>query len=126
MNMRNNPLDHVDKDLDAKQLALTMARNAAKDDKEDHWFAKAVDLLTGLIIYVKDVYPNPSIPVELKKEFTKANTDEKHLLKIVEKIGPGHPASEYLREASIAKGNERSAIFSNFVKIYGQVLTNQV
>jgi len=36
MNMRNNPLDHVDKDLDAKQLALTMARNAAEDEKQEH------------------------------------------------------------------------------------------
>lgn len=126
MNMRNNPLDHVDKELDAKQLALTIIRNASEDEKQDHWFAKAVDLLTGLIIYVKDVYPNPSIPVELKKEFTKANTDEKYLLKLVEKIGPEHPASEYLQEVSIAKGNERSAIFSKFVKIYGQVLKNQV
>ncbi len=114
-----NPLDYVTDDLEAKRLAYTIARNAAKDDKEDHWFIKAADLLTGLIIYVKEKYPNPSIPIEIKKEFGLIISDENYLLNVVDEIGEHHPAYLYLKEAAVATGNERSGIFSTFTKQTG-------
>ena len=114
-----NPLDYIHDDLDAKRIALTIARNASKDDKEDHWFSKGVDLLTGLILYVKAEYPNPSIPVEVKREFNKANEDEEYLVSICEEIGEDHAAYQYLKDASVAKGNERASIFSTFTKQVG-------
>lgn len=114
-----NPLDYIHDDLDAKRIALTIARNASKDDKEDHWFSKAVDLLTGLILYVKDKYPNPSIPIEVKREFNKAYEDEEYLVNVCIEIGEDHAAYQYLKDASVAKGNERTSIFSTFTKQVG-------
>ncbi|MEK5081043.1 type IV secretory system conjugative DNA transfer family protein [Solibacillus sp. FSL W7-1436] len=114
-----NPLDYIEDDLDAKRVALTIARNSAKDDKEDHWFSKGVELLTGLILYVKSEYKNPSIPVEVKREFNRANEDEDYLKELCETIGEEHIAYAYLKDASVAKGNERQSIFSTFTKHVG-------
>lgn len=114
-----NPLDYVEDDIQAKQIALSIARNSAKDDKEDHWFSKASDLLTGLIIYTKSINSKASIPVDVKREFNKANEDENYLKNVCEQIGEEHPAYQYLKDAGVAKGNERSSIFSTFTKQVG-------
>ncbi|MCM3227571.1 VirD4-like conjugal transfer protein, CD1115 family [Terribacillus saccharophilus] len=114
-----NPLDYIEDDIQAKKVALSIARNAAKDDKEDHWFDKAKDLLTGLIIYTKSINPKANIPDDVKSEFNKANEDEKYLPMLCEQIGESHPAYQYLKDASVAKGNERASIFSTFTKQVG-------
>lgn len=114
-----NPLDYVYDDLDAKRVAETIARNASKDDKEDHWFSKAVELLTGLILYVKDKYDSPSISVEVFREFSKIYEEEDYLLNICEEIGQEHIAYQYLKSASVAKGNERASILSTFTNKVG-------
>lgn len=114
-----NPLEYINDDLDAKRVAYTIAKNSAKEDKEDHWFVKAWDLLTGLIIYCKDKYDNPSIPIEVKREFNKIAEDEAYLLEIIEEIGMDHEAYSYLKDAAVAKGNERASILSTFTKQTG-------
>ncbi|NUH84742.1 type IV secretory system conjugative DNA transfer family protein [Bacillus firmus] len=114
-----NPLDYVNDDIQAHKIALSIARNSAKDDKEDHWFSKAKDLLTGLIIYTKSINPKASIPVDVKRAFNKANEDEEFLKNVCEQIGEEHPAFQYLKDASVAKGNERASIFSTFTKQVG-------
>lgn len=115
---RYNPLDYIDVDDDqkAKQVALTIARNASKDDKEDHWFQKGQELLTGLIVYAKSQNDKASIAKDVKRIFYKASEDENYLLEICDDIGEDHPAYNYLRGASVAKGNERASIFSTCAK----------
>ena len=114
-----NPLDYVKDDIDAKKVAETIAKNSAKDDKQDHWFVKAVDLFTGLIIYAKSINPNANIPQDVKRIFNKANEDENYLFEVCEEIGEEHPAYQYLKDASVAKGNERASIMSTFTKQTG-------
>ncbi|MDA6082893.1 type IV secretory system conjugative DNA transfer family protein, partial [Escherichia coli] len=52
-------------------------------------------------------------------EFNKANEDENYLKNVCEQIGEEHPAYQYLKDAGVAKGNERSSIFSTFTKQVG-------
>lgn len=121
-----NPLDYVFDDLDAKRVAETIARNASKDDKEDHWFSSAVKLLTGLILYVKDKYESPSISVEVFNEFNKITEDEEYLKDICDEIGEEHVAYQYLKSAAVAKGNERASIFSTFTNKIGIFASDKV
>ena len=121
-----NPLDYVYDDLDAKRVALTIARNAAKDDKEDHWFGKAVELLTGLILYVKEKYDNPSISVEVFKEFNMVAEDEEYATAICEEIGENHIAYQYFKNIAVAKSNERASIMSTFTNKVGVFTSSKV
>lgn len=111
-----NPLDYVFKDLDAKKIAEAVAKNSAKDGKEDFFFTTARDLLTGLIIYCKSENNKASIPVDVKREFYKISEDEEYLFKLCEKMGEEHPAYAYLKDASVAEGKTRTSILSSFAQ----------
>lgn len=113
---RYNPLDYVKKDIDAKKIAETIARNSAKDGKEDFFFNTARDLLTGLIIYCKSENENANIPVDVKDQFYKISEDEKYLMELCEDIGRSHPAYAYLKDASVAEGKTRTSILSSFAQ----------
>ena len=108
-----NPLDYVKKDIDAKKIAETIARNSSKDGKEDFFFSTARDLLTGLIIYAKEINSNANIPF-VKSLFYKVSEDEKFLKELCEDIGTSHPAYNYLKDASVSEGKTRSSILSSF------------
>ncbi len=111
-----NPLDYVWKDIDAKKIAETIARNSAKDGKEDFFFTTARDLLTGLIIYCKEVNSKASIPKDVKRLFYKVSEDENYLRELCEDIGDEHPAYDYLKDASVADGKTRTSILSSFAQ----------
>jgi type IV secretion system protein VirD4 len=111
-----NPLDYVKKDIDAKKVAETIAKNSAKDGKEDFFFSTARDLLTGLIIYCKEKNPNANIPVDVKEAFYKVSESEDFLKELCEELTSRHPAYAYLKDASVAEGKTRSSILSSFAQ----------
>lgn len=111
-----NPLDYVFDDLGASKVSQTIARNSAKDGKEDFFFNTAKDLLTGLIIYCKENKENANIPYDVKGEFYKISDDEDYLRNICEEIGVHHPAYAYLKDASVADGKTRTSILSSFAQ----------
>ncbi|WP_309246410.1 VirD4-like conjugal transfer protein, CD1115 family [Cytobacillus oceanisediminis] len=111
-----NPLDYVFDDLDASKVSQTIARNSAKDGKEDFFFNTAKDLLTGLIIYCKEKNPNANIPFDVKGEFYKLSEDEEYLRSICREIGLHHPAYSFLKDASVADGKTRTSILSSFAQ----------
>ncbi|WP_430510696.1 VirD4-like conjugal transfer protein, CD1115 family [Gottfriedia solisilvae] len=108
-----NALDYVFNDMDAKKVALTIARNSSKEGKEDFWFNTAADLLTGLIIFCKSFNKKASMQ-DIKKEYYKISEDENYLKEVCEQIGAEHPAYNYLKDASVSSGNTRSGILSSF------------
>jgi type IV secretion system protein VirD4 len=111
-----NPLDYVEKDIDAKKIAEAIAKNSAKDGKEDFFFTTARDLLTGLIIYCKSINDMASIPVDVKQQFYKVSEDENYLFNLCSEIGFEHPAYAYLKDASVADGKTRTSILSSFAQ----------
>lgn len=115
---RYNPLDYVVKDIDAKKIAETIAKNSAKDGKEDYFFTTARDLLTGLIIYTKSIKPSANM-ADVKKQFYKVSEDERYLSNVCEDIGFDHPAYSYLKDSSVAEGKTRTSILSSFAQQTG-------
>lgn len=120
---RYNPLDYIDSDLDARNVATTISRNSAKDIKEDFFFNTARDLLVGLILLAKadrqGGLTTKASMNKVKSLFNDISADERLLFKICETIGTDHVAYQYLKEASVAEGNTRASILSSFAQQTG-------
>ena len=120
---RYNPLDYIESDLDAKNVATTISRNSAKDIKEDFFFNTARDLLVGLILLAKadgnGGLTKKSSMNEVKALFNEISANEHMLNEICEGIGSEHIAYQYLKEASVAEGNTRASILSSFAQQTG-------
>lgn len=120
---RYNPLDYIESDLDAKNVATTISRNSAKDIKEDFFFNTARDLLVGLILLAKadknGGLTTKSSMNDVKALFNKISENQQFLIEICEGIGSEHIAYQYLKEASVAEGNTRASILSSFAQQTG-------
>lgn len=120
---RYNPLDYIDSDLDARNVATTISRNSAKDIKEDFFFNTARDLLVGLILLAKadrqGGLTTKASMNKVKSLFNDISANERLLLEICDSIGSDHVAYQYLKEASVAEGNTRASILSSFAQQTG-------
>jgi type IV secretion system protein VirD4 len=121
-----NPLDYVKNDIDAGDIALSIGTNSAEDDKKDHWFVKAQDLLKGIILYVKSINENANIPDDVMREFNKISESEKYLRELCEIIGEDHISYQTFKNISVATGGERASILSTFTKQVGIFASKQV
>lgn len=122
-----NPLDYVLDDQDAQNIAKTIARNSAKDGKEDFFAVEGQRLLTALIVYCKAEYGDKAnIPEHVIGLFNKIAKDEEYLDKLLEKLDPSHPAYNQLRSATVAEGKTRASIMATFTQQTGIFTINKV
>lgn len=121
-----NPLDYVFDDQDAQQLAKTIAKNSAKDGKEDFFQVEGQRLLTALIVYCKHEYKDANIPDHIFGLFNKIAKDEMFLDNLLEEIEKDHPAYQLLQSATVAQGKTRSSIMASFTQQTGVFTINKV
>lgn len=121
-----NPLDYVNDDQDAQQIAKTIAKNSAKDGKEDFFQVEGQRLLTALIIYCKHEYPNANIPDHVLSMFNKIADDENFLPNLLVELDKEHPAYQLLKSATVAQGKTRASILASFTQQTGIFTINKV
>jgi len=116
-----NPLDYVHDDMSAKKAADSISRNSSKDGKEDFFFNTARDLFVGLILYAKSKNSKASM-VDVKRVFNRISDSEigpQRLQEMLEDIGEGHEAYQYLADAASLGGNTRASVMSSFAQQTG-------
>jgi type IV secretion system protein VirD4 len=113
---RYNPLDYVMDDQDALEIARTIGKNSAKDQKDDFFASEGINLLAGLIIYCKSKNPKANIPDDVLGEFYKISEDEEYLVRLCKQIGEHHPAYKRLKSASVSEGKTRASILATFAQ----------
>ncbi|SFI67936.1 VirD4-like conjugal transfer protein, CD1115 family [Thermoflavimicrobium dichotomicum] len=108
---RYNPLDYIETEIDAEQVATTIVMNAQKDTKSNFWTKAEIALLKTLLLYVKYECPNEATMYKVKEILTVHGKKAKEMDEFFSHLNPDHPAYQAYQIVRMAEGTVRSDIF---------------
>lgn len=110
---RYNPLDYIEKESDAEQVATTITLNASDQGKNenDFWMRAEIALLKTLILYVKYECPHEATMDKIKEILTVQGRTPKRMDQFFSRLEPDHPAYRSYLIVRMAEDRTRASIF---------------
>lgn len=111
-----NPLDYVEDDESAREVANTIASNASEDGKQDFWAKAGLNYLVGFILYAKEEYGDQATLSKVIELVAEAGRDEDYFPNMLESMSPSHKAYHAFQLASGDEDKARSSIFTTLTQ----------
>lgn len=109
---RYNPIDYIQKEIEAEQVATTIVLNSQDDkSKPDFWTRAEIALLKTLLLYVKYECPHEATMAKVKEILTKYGKTPQEMDRFFSDLKPEHPAYQAYMIVRMAEKNVRASIF---------------
>ena len=110
---RYNPIDYIEKEIDAEQVATTIVLNSQEQNKNqpDFWTKAEVALLKTLLLYVKYECPGEATMAKVKEILTEHGKTPQEMDEFFAKLPNDHPANQAYMIVRLAEKNVRASIF---------------
>lgn len=130
---RYNPLDYIEKDVDANEVATKIVASGNKDSKRDVWYYSQIALLKALILYVLDEREPALRNLKGVTEFLQANSVTKdqdgvsELDRKFDELEVNHPARKaYELGFKKSKGEMQSSIIMSLLTTIANFIDEEV
>ncbi len=110
---RYNPIDYINKEIEAEQVATTIVLNSQEQNKHqpDFWTKAEIALLKTLLLYVKYECPEEATMSKVKEILTEHGKNPKDMDEFFSKLPHDHPAYQAYMIVRLAEKNVRASIF---------------
>lgn len=130
---RYNPLDYIEKDVDANEVATKIVASGNKDSKRDVWYYSQIALLKALILYVLNEREPALRNLKGVTEFLQANSVTKdqdgvsELDRKFDELEVNHPARKaYELGFKKSKGEMQSSIIMSLLTTIANFIDEEV
>ncbi|MEB9857236.1 type IV secretory system conjugative DNA transfer family protein [Bacillus cereus] len=108
---RYNPIDYINKEIEAEQVATTIVYSSLQGQKPDFWTKAEVALLKTLLLYVKYECPNEANLAKAKEILTEHGRTPELMDEFFGRLEPDHPAYSAYTIVRLAEDKTRASIF---------------
>lgn len=110
---RYNPIDYINKEIEAEQVATTIVLNSQEQNKNqsDFWTKAEIALLKTLLLYVKYECPEEATMAKVKEILTEHGKTPQEMDQFFSKLPQDHPAYQAYMIVRLAEKNVRASIF---------------
>ncbi|MEK4799989.1 type IV secretory system conjugative DNA transfer family protein [Thermoactinomyces sp. FSL K6-2592] len=110
---RYNPIEYLEKEIDAEQVATTVVMNSQQGNKSemDFWTRAEVALLKTLLLYVKYECPDDPTMAKVKEILTRHGETPEKMDAFFDRLDPDHPAYRAYEIVRMAQDKTRASIF---------------
>lgn len=110
---RYNPIDYINKEIEAEQVATTIVLNSQEQNKNqpDFWTRAEIALLKTLLLYVKYECPEEATMSKVKEILTEHGKNPQEMDQFFSKLSHDHPAYQAYMIVRLAEKNVRASIF---------------
>ncbi|MEK4822913.1 VirD4-like conjugal transfer protein, CD1115 family [Priestia sp. FSL R5-0680] len=106
-----NPLDYIEKEIDAEQVSNTIVINSLQGQKPDFWTKAEIALLKTLLLYVKYECPTEANLATVKRILTTHGSTPEEMDDFFKRLEPDHPAFSAYQIVRMANDKVRDSIF---------------
>ncbi|SFX74525.1 Type IV secretory system Conjugative DNA transfer [Thermoactinomyces sp. DSM 45891] len=110
---RYNPIDYIDKEIEAERVATTIVMNAQVSNQKnpDFWARAEVALLKTLLLYVKKECPENATMAKVKEILTEQGRTPEEMDEFFDRLERDHPAYQAYLIVRMADDKVRASIF---------------